>query len=819
MQARKHILATILLLFFALPLFAQNHLVHGKVINKKLEPLAFASIQIKDAAFGNLTREDGTYEIYLASGTYELVITMIGFKSQVIPLVVKDTTEQNIILEEEDRPDLTEIIIRTKAKDRAEEVMHNLVRRKDSIQSAAGAYSAKLYIRATQQDSGFAKRKGETEEDDRSFSESDIMGMAMAEISLHLDKAAETQIREQRLGVRKTGNTQYLFHLSATEGNFDFYNNLVKVPVISSTPFVSPVSYSGLVAYRFKTIKVQRTGKHRIYTISVRPRQLTNATMEGEITVSDSTWSILHLRFRFPSYHMHEYDFFEVEQDHEFVNGTAWMVTRQQFSYYSKTKKGRLSGQTTVRYSNFELNKEFPKRHFGVEVSSTSQAAYEKDSAFWNTVRNEPLTDKELRFIRYQDSIYTVTHTEHYLDSIERVTNIVTWKKIALFGQRFYNREKDRTWELPPVRSLIEPFAFGGVRITPVFAYHRIFPNKKDLHVHANLSYGIRNNDLNGTIEISRMYDPFKRATFRLSAGRDFQYIFQGDAYINLIKRNNIYLDNAVGIGHSVELANGLVLVTDLDISLRRSVINYKTGKLVDSLLELSDNQAVPFQPYNAVYGKVRLQYTPAQRYVREPKQKIILGSKWPTFYVEIRKGLKNFMSSEVDFDFVEGGIEQRINMGLLGLTQYSIKTGSFLNQRDLRMIDHQFIRRGDPLFFSNPNRSFQAMDSTFSVFKQYFEGHVIHEFNGLFLNKIPLLKKLKLREVAGAGFLFAQERSLKYVEMFAGIERAFESPFDPMDKVKIGIYVVGSYANQFHNAFQFKIGFTTWDKKRNKWF
>jgi hypothetical protein len=54
-----------------------------------------------------------------------------------------------------------------------------------------------------------------------------------------------------------------------------------------------------------------------------------------------------------------------------------------------------------VNYTDFELNKTFPPKYFGVELSATAQEAYERDSSFWQKVRTEPLTDKELRFIRY----------------------------------------------------------------------------------------------------------------------------------------------------------------------------------------------------------------------------------------------------------------------------------------------------------------------------------------------------------------------------------------------------------------------------------
>jgi hypothetical protein len=50
-------------------------------------------------------------------------------------------------------------------------------------------------------------------------------------------------------------------------------------------------------------------------------------------------------------------------------------------------------------------------------------------------------------------------------------------------------------------------------------------------------------------------------------------------------------------------------------------------------------------------------------------------------------------------------------------------------------------------------------------------------------------------------------------------VERAFQSPFNPLDKFKLGVYVTTSVANQFSNPIQFKVGFTTWDKRRGRWF
>lgn len=804
--------------------FSQTYRVHGKITNTKLEPLALVSVEVKDYKLGTTTREDGTYEISLEEGKYDLLVTMIGYKPQVITIVVKGRDyQQNLIMEEEAASELSTVYIRGRQRDRSEEIIRNVIRNKDRILAAAGDHSCEVYIKATQEDSASRKMKMKNPKDSlrRVNPNADLVRMAMAEVVLQLDRKATGQIKEERTGITKRGNVESLFFLTNTDGDFNFYNNLIKAPALSEVPFLSPVSYSGLVAYKFKLLKTEQKGSRKIYTISVKPTQLSNATVEGEITIMDSAWVILHTRFRFPPYHLPEYDFFEVEQNYSLVKDKAWMLTRQEFTYFSKTNRAKKSGETVVAYRQFELNKEFSRNYFGLEVSSTAQEAYEKDSSFWIVARSEPLTPKEVRFIHYKDSVYRAIHSEAYLDSLDKVINRVTVRKLLLTGQNFHSHEKERTWYFPPLPNLYQPFQFGGGRIQASAFYSKVFKSRKSLTIWTDLSYGLRNHDLNGSIRFTRMYNPFNRGYYTIELGRRFEYIFEGDAWVNMLKRNNVYLNNSISVDHGLELVNGLHLYTTASAAIRRSVSGYKINPKVDSLFGeyLPDNHPVAFEGYNAIYGEVKLAYTPRQRYIREPKEKIIIGSSWPTFYVSLRKGLPGIFNSKVNFDYLEFGLEQQIKLGLLGTSTYTVKSGSFISSKDLRLVDYQWQRRGDPFFFMNPNRAFQALDSTFAVFRRFYQGHYVHEFNGAIFNKIPLFKKIQLREVAGAGFLIAQERNLHYVEAFAGLERVFKWPFDAMTKFKLGVYVVGSAANQFRNPVQFKIGVTSWDKRKNRWF
>lgn len=810
-----------LFMLFALPIAAkaQSIKVYGKVTNSRLEPLAFASIEVREIKAGTITNEEGNYDLKMDPGKFDLIITMIGYKPQIITVIIdKSDVVKNIIMEDEDSKGLEEVVI--KGRDQAEQIIRNVIRHKDAIMAARGAYSCRIYIKAVQSDSTESSAKL-NKKDSSDTVNADLKRMAMTEVVLNYDYESSSRTKEERIGVTKGRKADGLFYLSTTDGDFNFYNNLVKVPAVSEVPILSPVSYSGLIAYKFKTISVKNINGRKEFLISVKPRALSNATIEGEITIADSSWVILHTKLNFPKYHLPEYDFFEVEQDYDFVNNTAWMITQQKFVYYSKAGRKRISGNTTVTYHDFVLNKTFDKKYFGPEVSATSQSAYERDSAFWQTTRTVPLTQKEMRYIHYKDSIYAATHTNAYLDSMDIVMNKITFKKLFMSGLIFNDHYKQRRWYIQPIPAFFQPFQFGGSRISLSFLFTKTYESKKNITLWNNLSYGLHNHDVNGRVSFSKLYNPFTRSYYTITLERNFQYIFQGDAWINMLKRSNIYLNNGIGVGHSFELTNGLFLFTDVNMALRRSVSNYKINSQVDSLFGdiLTDNQPVSFKPYNAFYGKVRLQYTPHQRYIREPKEKIILGSKWPTFYTSWRKGIPGILNSNVNFDYLEFGIEQEIKLGLVGVSNYSFRTGTFLSRKNLQLVDYKFQRQGDPFLFLNPNEAFQSLDSTFPVFHRFYEAHYVHNFNGALINKIPLLKKLELREVAGGGFLIAPERNLHYVEGFAGIERVLKWPFNPLTKFKIGFYIVGSAANQFKNPVQFKIGFTTWDKIRNRWF
>ena len=69
----KGLLFSLFLLLITIAANAQSFKVYGKVTNNKLEPLAFATLQLKDQNLATSSREDGSFLFNLEVGEYNII--------------------------------------------------------------------------------------------------------------------------------------------------------------------------------------------------------------------------------------------------------------------------------------------------------------------------------------------------------------------------------------------------------------------------------------------------------------------------------------------------------------------------------------------------------------------------------------------------------------------------------------------------------------------------------------------------------------------------------------------------------------------------
>ncbi|WP_273447117.1 DUF5686 and carboxypeptidase regulatory-like domain-containing protein [Neolewinella agarilytica] len=815
----------------ALPLAAQT--VLGHITNEFNEPVPYANVLVQELGTGTTSDDQGYYELNLnLEGNYRLVFSSLGYSSNKSSVIVGlDTVELNIRLETSG-VELNEITVNASKRDPAYGIMKKVSDNRTLHLRAAPPSRSKVYVKAVEEIERTARRPApEPEETDEGgvpdpFAEEEkarkeLLGrLNLLEMEVQLNFQPPHNYKEERTAYQAYGNVRGLFVPRFAETDFNFYRNMVSLTDIADSPVISPLSGTGVLSYKFKLISTDLEGDQIVYKIKVTPRKRGNSTCEGYLWINEGSWTINRLDLGFSKYALKFFDEFRLEQDYtpyETAEGEdIWIVSRQALKYVAKQgKRTTFRGTTTLSYSDYEHNYAFPPKFFGNEVAVTTREAYKRDSSYWEGSRTVGLTEEEAKMVSIRDSLKAITSSKEYQDSIQDRYNKITLMEIAWDGVGFRNNEQKSHLYVGSLPELIDFSVVGGWRLGPYASYNRRYPNGQMINTSGGLNYGLKNGDLNGHFSTWFRYDPFRLGDLSASGGRSYESINQFDAYLNQLRPSNYILKDAGRVRHSIELVNGLTVYNEVELSARKPITGLETSSFLDGLVD-DEEEVQEFEPYEAFITTTAISYTPGLKYMREPDRKIRLGSKWPTFSVLHRKGWSGPLGSDIDFDFVRFSIEQQIIFGALGTTNYEFRTGKFINTKDLRFIDIKRFRQSDPILMSDPRQTFQALDTSLNTSNLFLEFHHIHHFNGALVNNIPLLKKTRIKAVAGGGFLYLPDEKFRYQEVFAGIERVFK--IGARRRLRVGTYAVLADANNAKPTTAFKISFDLIDLWKKDW-
>ncbi|WP_116105530.1 DUF5686 and carboxypeptidase regulatory-like domain-containing protein [Lewinella sp. IMCC34191] len=791
--------------------------VQGVVRNEYDEPVPFANVYVRQTNSGTVTDDAGRYTLnFRVDGEYEITFSSLGYETRSVQLVVGMEDQTYDLRLQTSGVELDEITVSASGRDPAYAIIKEMIARKEAHQRAISRYRTDVYVKAVEEvEDHYAPKDLPVESDPSSTppfiseeksSQQLLSRLNMVEMRLELSYAFPRSYRETRLGYERYGDTRGLFLPVFAETDFNFYRNLVALPGVSLTPVISPLSQTSVLTYAFELLDSDVNGDQVVYRIKVTPRKVGNSTVSGTLYVNAEDYTINRLEFDLPAGALLVADEFNIRQRYDRTDDGRWYIGEQVFNYHTRQgKKKDLRGSTTLSYTNFQPDVDFPDDFFGNEVASITAEAYERDSSYWQSGRTVALTEDERQMVHLRDSVKAVVTSPAYRDSMERLYNRITLLELALDGIGFQNYRKERQWYVAPVTSLVDLSPVVGWRVGPYVSTFKRFPSGKELSLSGSLNLGLRNMDIQGKVFAWHRYDPFELGDISLWLGREFEAFYPNDAFLNQLKASNYYLKDKIDFGTHRELANGLYLNVHASLADRRPITAYETGSILDEVITDEDTP-VDFERYQAFVTDISLRYTPSQRYMREPRRKVVLGSDWPTFGLLYRRGWADALSSDIRFDYLQLSVDQQFGVGALGQSSYRIVAGGFTNTEDLRFVDIRRFRQSDPLLLSDPLSTFQALNTSLATSGPHLEFHYLHHFSGALINNVPLLKKTRIQAVAGAGALFLKDDSYRYQELLAGMERVFK--VGARRRLRVGLYGIAADDNQSGQEVTYKVSF-----------
>ncbi len=818
------LLRNILLGFFLLMAgfsFSQ-HKISGVVTDEQNIAIPYVQVFVKNSPeLRTETDENGSYTLQLYEGEYFLVFRIGGYETREAYVTIQNTdATKDIQLFEGGKNNLEEVNITSKRVNVGRNIMLKVVEKRDTISQWSYPHSTEVYIKATEE----IERKTKTSEAEQKETEDPFElekrkmqqlagNMNLAEVQLTRYFSPPNKVKEIREGIDIHGNIQQLYYTTTVKANFDFFQNLLHLTDLHETPVSSPISTPGIVSYKYKLESQSIENGRKIHKIKISPRSSSTSTLEGYIYVIDSLWLVQKLELTMEKGNLKQYDYFKIEQFFDHPGDSMCVLREQILTYGNKFKDETSKCKTTATFSNTNFNPEFAKKFFNSEVGVTTKEAYERDSTFWETERKVELTAEEKRFIVIRDSIHDAMNRKEYLDSIDAVFNKVTVWKILWFGVDHRNRAAKTQWNIASAAAILRPLYPAGPRLAPGFSYFKKWENQKSFDSYTEVSVGVLNGDIKGSTWCRYLYSPFHIGRVGMSFGNVFDAIVPFDAITQVYKRANFIEKTSLRLMHSYEYFNGFYINLEAEFAERRSLTKYETINVLDSILP--NNQFTEFEGYQALLGEITVSYTPFQKYMREPYRKVILGSKWPTVYLYYQRGIPRLFGSDIDHEYGVAGLQQSLQLGTIGTSNYHIRAGKFLSTENLKDADYKYQRRSTPLWFSNPLYGYQNQDSSLPSKKYFLEAHFVHHDNGAIINKIPFMKKTRIGLVFGTSALYVSEYNYQYAEIFAGLERNFKFS---KRRLRLGIYGVASDGNKIAPDTAFKISFAVLDDRTMKW-
>ncbi|HXB40939.1 MAG TPA: DUF5686 family protein, partial [Bacteroidia bacterium] len=576
---------------------------------------------------------------------------------------------------------------------------------------------------------------------------------------------------------------------------FNFYENLVYIDALSDRPFISPINENAFLSYRYHLLGTVFEDGKMINKIEVLPKRKTDPCFHGVIYIQENTWRIHSADMYLTKDAKIDFvDTLKIRQMHAPVRGdSVWMPIGMNFGFYFKFLGFKGDGYYNAVISDYEINPTFPKRFFKNEVLKVEEEANKKDTLYWKDNRPIPLTKEEIDDYHKKDSISKRKGTKEYKDSIDRRANRFKVSSL-LMGYHYQNTFKKLNFNTSGIiNSGIQYNTIEGVNAGMSMSLNKEYEDFREHNFSGSARYGASNYLWGGSLHWDYLQKPEKFRHFSAHVQSLVQQFntagpispLVNTAYTLFLNDNfmKLYKKTSASFTFRQELVNGLMLYGSAEYAERDPLKNTSPYLIIDDkkklftgndpLYPMSDSSS--FTSNNSLVLEVNFRIRFKQKYYTLPHRKINTGSKYPNIWVSYRKAIPTF-GAVADYDLAMLSVEDDIRLGLFGTFAYRVKGGYFLNNKTMYFMDYRHFN-GNQTVIANGDylNSFKMLPYyTYSTNKYYGEVHAEHHFNGFIFNKIPLIKKTKLQEVAGFHALFNDKIS-NYYEVNFAIENIFK--------------------------------------------
>ena len=518
--------------------------------------------------------------------------------------------------------------------------------------------------------------------------------------------------------------------------------------------FVSPIGKGAISFYKFYLMDTLMVDKQECVHLTFVPQNSQDFGFTGHLyVVKDSTYAVKKCTMNLPkNTGVNWVETMDIVQQFEQLPDSSWVLTDDDMTvelYLLKSLQG-VEIQRTTKYSEYKFD-EIDPRYFRLKGSVIKEASMlNKSEEYWAQVRQVPLTKQE-------------STMDIFMNRIEQIPGF----KYVIFG----------------AKALIENFVETG---------SKEHPSKVDI---GPINTMITSNYVNGTrfrlsaMTTGNLSPHWSFSGYGAYGTKDKKWFYSGQAAYSFNKRQYVlwefpkhYL--AFKYTYDVMSPSDKYLMTDKDNMfvgwkwatvdqmsyLRDATLTYEletnTGFSINAMARHRNDQPAGMLQYWRNNGTtagqldasntlvhdittselgITLRYAPGETFVNSKQRRIPVSLDAPIFTLSHTTGFKGVLGGDYNFNLTELSMRKRFWFASWGKLDVTMRAGAQWNTVPFPLLN---LPMANLSYITQNNESFNLINNMEFLNDRYASLALSYDMNGKLFNRIPLIKKLKWREM-----------------------------------------------------------------------
>lgn len=589
--------------------------------------------------------------------------------------------------------------------------------------------------------------------------------------------------RKDLLAIKNSGLNNNQIVAKTVQGMFkdiNIYDNTINYLNIG---FTSPVSTEGFAVFDYNITDTVDVNTVRSYEIRFTPKNPDALALKGRLYIAMDNYNVMKAEMETnKKININFVKSIATALEFDNPDDSTFIPTRNEttlnLTLTDKDGAKNIIARRTANYSNYEFDKGLEDSFINKIVIPEDEAIM-KDDAYWLANRTEVLTTSEQNIYKMYDELEEVPKYRRILKTVEILNS----------GYIHFGKWLD-------VGNIFQSVGYNDIEGLRLRAGARTYFGKNDMwRIQAYTAYGFRDDKWKYGAEGKYMFNKVNRLMIGAGTRKDVLQLGVQLTTDEGIMTRSFASSSVINSGDntSLSLVNQTNVFTSIEpwknIQLRLDATQQSITAADPALFNLSYIQngilKTKLDDSRLIFSVMARPGAKFSTYGVERYEQTMLAMN-PTFILKYTKGFKDVFNSDFNYNKLQFYYYQPVILGNWGRLFANFEAGK--NFESL------------PLALQNvlpANQSYGLQRGVFSLMNYYefvADSYAVlfleHHFNGKIFSQIPLIKKLKLREVV---FFRSGIGSLKpnSINMNAG-NMTLSAPEKPYYEYGFGIENIG---------------------------